>query len=355
MNDTPSEPRWKQRPPGATWGDFGADDQLGRLNLIDAAKVRQGVAEVKEGRTFCLSLPLDLPGGNVLNPRRHPPVLRPTVRNGRPNLNYRLMVDNALHADVVSDDLAVLHLQYSTQWDSLAHVGQMFDADADGVPEAVYYNGYRPGVHVFGPTDAADAGVPQGAADARSTSCARALGVENMAQHGLQGRGVLIDLHAHFGRARTVVGYDALMRVLEHDRVEVERGDMVCLHTGFAQMLIEMNGAPDRHTVENACAVLDGRDARLLQWITDSELAVLVADNYAVEAYPATSHVGCCATLPLHEHCLFKLGVNLGELWHLTPLAQWLRAHGRSRFLLTAPPLRLPGAVGSPVTPIATV
>jgi len=55
------------------------------------------------------------------------------------------------------------------------------------------------------------------------------------------------------------------------------------------------------------------------------------------------------------EHCLFKLGVHLGELWHLTPLADWLRAHGRHRFLLTAPPLRLPGAVGSPTTPVATV
>jgi len=57
----------------------------------------------------------------------------------------------------------------------------------------------------------------------------------------------------------------------------------------------------------------------------------------------------------LHEHCLFKLGIHLGELWHLTPLANWLRANQRSRFLLTAPPLRLPGAVGSPVAPIATV
>ena len=65
--------------------------------------------------------------------------------------------------------------------------------------------------------------------------------------------------------------------------------------------------------------------------------------------------LGCCATLPLHEHCLFKLGIHLGEIWHLTPLADWLRAHGRNRFLLTAPPLRLPGAVGSPATPIATV
>jgi hypothetical protein len=57
----------------------------------------------------------------------------------------------------------------------------------------------------------------------------------------------------------------------------------------------------------------------------------------------------------LHEHCLFKLGVPLGELWWLGDLARWLREHGRSRFLLTAPPLRLPGAVGSPVTPVATV
>ena len=101
--------------------------------------------------------------------------------------------------------------------------------------------------------------------------------------------------------------------------------------------------------------MLDGRDEKLLQWITDSGLAVLVADNYAVEAHPATRHVGCCAALPLHEHCLFKLGIHLGELWHLTPLANWLRAKGRSRFLLTAPPLRLPGAVGSPATPVATV
>ncbi|MFN9388399.1 MAG: cyclase family protein, partial [Betaproteobacteria bacterium] len=54
-------------------------------------------------------------------------------------------------------------------------------------------------------------------------------------------------------------------------------------------------------------------------------------------------------------HCLFRLGVPLGELWWLKDLATWLRAHRRTRFLLTAPPLRLPGAVGSPVTPVATV
>jgi len=119
--------------------------------------------------------------------------------------------------------------------------------------------------------------------------------------------------------------------------------------------LLGMGRKPDAAKLQQTGAVLEGRDEKLLQWITDSGLAVLIADNYAVEAHPALPQAGCCATLPLHEHCLFKLGVNLGEIWHLTPLADWLRANGRYRFLLTAPPLRLTGAVGSPTTPIATV
>ncbi len=346
--------RWKKRPEGSTWGDFGPDDQLGRLNLLTPKKVKQGVAEVKEGLSFCLSLPLDYPGGNVLNPRRHPPVLRPTLRNGKPNMNYVLGRDNPDLTDVINDDAVILHLQYSTQWDSLAHVGQLFDADGDGVPEPVYYNGYRPNEHIVGPSNPDDAGAI-GVVPAKSTSHARALGVENMAAKCVQGRGVMIDLHAHVGRARAAIGYDQLMRILEKDKVAVEEGDMVCLHTGFAQMILEMNKQPDGAALENACAALDGRDEKLLQWITDSGLVALIADNYAVEVHPATSHAGCCASLPLHEHCLFKLGVNLGEIWHLTPLANWLREHKRSRFLLTAPPLRLPGAVGSPATPVATV
>ena len=345
-------PRWSHRPPGSNWGDFGPDDQLGRLNLLTSEKVRQGVAEVRDGRSFCLSLPLDYPGGNVLHPSRHPPVLRPTLRQGRVNFNFRLADLVADRTDVISDDLAILHLQYSTQWDGLAHVGSLFDADGDGVPEAVYYNGYRALRDVQGPSDPADAGAA--GQDLRSTSVAHALGIQNMAEKAVQGRAVLIDLHAHFGDARTLVGYEQLAQVLAADGVTVESGDIVCFHTGFARVVLGMDQQPTHDALEQTGSVLDGRDERLLQWITDTGIAAIAADNYAVEAYPARQRGGCCAALPLHEHCLFKLGVHLGELWWLTPLAQHLRAAGRSRFLLTAPPLRLPGAVASPVTPVGT-
>ncbi len=70
--------RWKLRPPGSTWGDWGDDDELGRINLLNPDKVLQGVREVEAGRSFCLSLPLDYPGGTALNQRRQPPVLAPT-------------------------------------------------------------------------------------------------------------------------------------------------------------------------------------------------------------------------------------------------------------------------------------
>jgi kynurenine formamidase len=154
------------------------------------------------------------------------------------------------------------------------------------------------------------------------------------------------------------VGYDTLMRVLEADRVEIEPGDMVCLHTGYADTVLAMNRQPDLARLHQTGSGLDGRDEQLLNWIADTKLACLLADNPAVElvvpklATPAPLRQ---PRLPLHEHCLFKNGIHLGELWYLTELATWLRSHGRTRFLLTAPPLRLPGAVGSPATPIATV
>jgi kynurenine formamidase len=343
--------RWRQRPPGSTWGDFGPDDQRGRLNLVTPAKVLQGIAEVREGKTFCLSLPLDYPGGNVLNPRRNPPKLKPTMRDGKPNMAYPLSRDDPTALDVICDDVVEMTLQYSTQWDTLAHVGQQFDADGDGKAEMVFYNGYRAGEDVVGPTDYRD-----GKEIARGEHIgARALGVENMATACVQGRAVMIDLEAHFGRKRRLVSHADLMMVLEKDNVAVEEGDFVCFRTGFADMILAMGRKPDE-SLHHVCCALDGRDDKLQQWVTDSGAVALISDNYAVESVPSRpcdhDH---CATLPLHAHCLFRLGVYLGELWYLSELANWLREHKRSRFLLTAPPLRLPGAVGSPATPVATV
>ena len=341
----PRNPRWTRRPEGSTWGDWGEDDQLGRLNLITPAAVKRGAAEVREGLSFCLSLPLNLPGGNILNPRRHPPRLAPTLA-GEIKMYNRPVAGMAHYSgkqgltDVVSDDAVLLYTQYSSQWDSLAHVGSLFDCDGSGEARRVYYNGFRAGVEIENPETAAGA---------------TALGIDKQAEKATQSRGLMVDLKRIYGDERAFVGFDDLMAAMEQQRVSVEQGDILCLYTGFADRILEMAGDPVPDFLHGACAVLDGRDRALLDWITDSGIAALVADNYAVEGLPARDGQGSCAAMPLHEHCLFKLGLPLGELWHFGELAAWLKGAERSAFLLTAPPLRLPGAVGSPVTPVATV
>lgn len=347
--------RWKKRPEGSNWGDFGEDDQLGRLNWLTPEKVRLAANEIKEGLTFCLSLPLDFPGGTVLNPRRKPPVLAPTERDGLMYTNFPLAYSTPGVVDVLSDDKVELSLQYSTQWDALGHVGALFDADADGLPERVYYNGFRANRDIEGLMDYDEKEGFKKSLTGLVQPRAKVLDITQLATKGMQGRGVLVDLAAHYGRVHKNVGYDDLMRVLEADKVEIEKGDFFVLHTEFAQCLLEMNRQPDAQKVHQLCTTLDGSDEKLLQWITDSGIVAIAADNYAVESYPANCPNVCCAVLPLHHHCLFKLGLPLAELWYLTPLARWLRQHQRNRFFLTAPPLNLPGAVGSPVTPVATV
>jgi hypothetical protein len=342
--------RWNRRPEGSNWGDFGPDDQRGRLNLLTPEKVRQGVAEVREGDTFCLSLPLDCPGKNRLNPRRYPPQLMAAQRGGARNYTFPLSREDPRWSDVVCDDAVLLWTQYSTQWDALSHVGAEFDADGDGVAEHVFYNGFRAGEDLT--VDSAAAADP---APLAGPVRAGRLGIENMATTCVQGRGVMIDLHAAFGPERRLIGYDDLISACASQKVTVETGDMVCLHTGFSTALLAMGGDPDLDRLSQTGAVLDGSDERLQRWVDESGLAVLIADNYAVEAVPGAAREGRHPFLPLHELCLFKLGIHLGELWYLEELAQWLRKAGRNRFLLTAPPLRLPGAVGSPTTPVATV
>ena len=150
---------------------------------------------------FCLSLPLDFPGGNALEPRRLPPRLSPTTLAGEPFMNVPLGRFDARNTDVLCDDQVTLSLQYSTQWDSFAHIGSVFDADGDGQPEVVYTTATEGTSTSKGPRMRAPIVSLAGRVYAET-----ALGIEHFAAKAIQGRGVLVDLHAHFGNERRVVG-----------------------------------------------------------------------------------------------------------------------------------------------------
>jgi kynurenine formamidase len=330
--------RWTRRPEGSNWGDFGADDQIGQLNVITPELRLAAIREVRDGVAFPLSLPLDYPGGESEQAPRRGPKLFASSFGEHQMYNFHLTPK-----DICCDDGVVMSLQYSTQWDSLAHWGRMFDVDGGGIETPVYYNGYRAGVDLVGP-------------DGKRGPEARRLGIENMAMTGVQGRGVLVDLVRSFGTGRTLIDHAMLTHAMQTQGVEVRRGDFLLLYTGYGDALMSMQKRPDETVLHETGAALDGRDEKLLDWIETSGVVSVIADNPAVEAFdPALKAAGPHGLLPLHERCIFKLGIHLGELWWLSELAGFLRRARRHAFLLTAPPLRLPGAVGSPVTPIATV
>lgn len=335
----PHNKRWTRRPEGSNWGDFGPDDELGRMGTITPQMRLAAIAEVKEGKAFALSLPLDLPGGEPPDAGRFGPKLWPTKLFGHEVYNFALT-----GKDICCDDGVTMCLQYSTQWDSLAHWGRMFDVDGSGVEVPVYYNGFRPGIDVLAP--------------AQGGPAANKLGIEKMAATCVQGRGVLVDLAREFGTGRTLVGMDKMQQVLKKQNVQVKKGDFLLIHTGYGDYLMGANKKPDPHVMETTGAALDGNDEALLNWIEQSGVVALVADNPAVEAVDPSlglKNVGHNGLLPLHDRCLFKLGIHLGEMFWLGDLARYLGQVKRSAFLFTGPPLRLPGAVGSPATAVALV
>ena len=89
------------------------------------------------------------------------------------------------------------------------------------------------------------------------------------------------------------VGYDALMRIMEADKVEVEPGDVLCLRTGFDRALLGHYADADAAFDPHRCSGLDGFDERLQRWVADSGVAALVSDNEAVEFMPDFVKAGC--------------------------------------------------------------
>jgi hypothetical protein len=171
--------------------------------------------------------------------------------------------------DVVSDDRVLLTLQYSTQWDSFAHIGSRFDADGDGKREIVFYNGFA-----REKTCAASSKNDSEPWARYEGTEARALGIEKPRRARRAGP------RRHDRPApplRPQAPRGGLRRADEADGPRTgsrwRKGDMVCLYTGFADLILEMRKQPDAKLLHASCSGLDGRDERLLQWISDSGLA----------------------------------------------------------------------------------
>jgi kynurenine formamidase len=291
------------------WDAFGRDDQLGRLNLITPATVLAATAEVRRARVFNVCLPLTLPD--------------PPWEHSRSALRHEVLeVDRNTQDDVLRD----FYPQASTQWDGLRHVRAR---------ELGFYGGRD--------SDTAGPGGTE-------------LGIERWVEHGVVGRGVLVDVARHLERAGTPldartgtpIEVPTLQATLDAAGVALRDGDILLVRTGYLTAYTRAS-AEERadFSVQRDCPGLHAGEA-MAEFLWDSGVVAVATDNPAVEVVPGSREAGS-----LHRRLIPLLGFMLGELFDLDELAADCADDGRSTCLFVAVPLNVPGGVGSPGNAIA--
>lgn len=299
----------------SNWGRWGEDDRLGTVNFLDEAKRREGAALIRRGASFSLSQRFDINGPQKGWRRRTNPV-HTMLDTGT---DAALGNQGLPHGIGGADDVIAMPLQCSTQWDGLGHI---FD-------HGKAWNG-RPAEQVV--TSDGD----------------QVTGIEHMAPH-VAGRAVLLDVGRTAGQDGELpdgfaITEEHLTAAAEAHGVTVGRGDIVLVRTGqLARVRREGWG-------DYAGGAAPGLSFTTASWLHGSEVAAIATDTWGFEVRPNEfDH----AFQPLHQVVIPHIGLLIGEMWDLEALAEDCAADGVYEFWLTAAPLPITGAVGSPVNPVA--
>jgi kynurenine formamidase len=166
----------------------------------------------------------------------------------------------------------------------------------------------------------------------------------------LVGRGVLLDLPKFKGVDRLQPKYgitpDDLDECAKAQGVEIGEGDMLVLRTGHVPWYYQLEDKGEYWKVG-----APGITRAVVDWLAEKDVASLAMDNIAVEVEPFEEpyeHV-----YPLHARLIRDLGLTLGEVWWLEDLADTCAELNRYEFFLSAPPLNVTNASGSPANPVA--
>jgi kynurenine formamidase len=285
------------------WGRWGAEDEVGAPNLIGPEQVRLAASLVRTGRVISLSQPI-----SSLTPV-------PKHRAGALHLMSRDGGDYAAGAKrpggfQFAEDTVVLPLHLGTHIDALCHAWC----------DDHLYNGF-PGDTV------------------RSTTGALRCGIDKMPP--LVTRGVLLDIVRLRGAVAApgdAIGRAELERAAALSGVTLQQGDAVLIRTGWLESQttrdVDFNAEP-------------GIDVEAALWLASRDVAMVGADNFAIETLPFPAGT----VFPVHQRLIRDYGVPLLEGMVLRPLAE----AGGTAFLLVVTPLPVMGGTGSPVAPVAVL
>lgn len=283
-----------------SWSRWGADDEIGTLNLIEAEQVRRAASLVQSGEVISLSQTIST---GMLIPDHRPGVMHFMNRDGGDYAAGARKTGGFQFAE----DTVVLPLHVGTHIDALCHC--WYDDQL--------YNGHSGNL-------------------VRSRGAAK-LGAEKIPP--IVTRGILLDFVTNDeGLADgTEITPAMLERALAQAGVRLEKGDAVLLRTGWLERQTD-SADFNREPGLNVAA------ARLL---ADADVALVGADNFAIEAMPFPQGT----VFPVHQLLIRDFGMPLLEGLVLQKLA----AAGATAFLFMAAPLPIEGGTGSPLVPVAVL
>lgn len=306
----------------SNWGKWGADDQAGTINLITPANRRAAAALVHDGTSVSMSLNADLPKdgptsgplpGTPLPPGSTPPpggrttwtlTSRPPGPEPHPRPAY------------VTDTIAVAyHGNNSTHLDALSHI---------------YYKG-----QIYN-------GFPQSSFTDRGAQKNDVMAFKD----GVFTRGVLFDIARlkgvpYLGDDEPVYPED-LEAWEKKASIRLGSGDAMIVRTG-RWLRVKEKGPLDLNVLA------PGLYASCAKWMRERGVAILGSD--VVQDVRPSRVEG--VNQPIHLLALRTMGTPLIDNCDLEALGQAAAQRKRWTFLLTVNPLRVPGATGGPVNPIA--
>lgn len=303
------------------WGEWGDEDEKGAVNYLDESEVLRGVGAVEHGKTFTLGVPIGRPEGDPVWPDRsdadhHMAVDKSHYMSGKESGEGGAGLEYA-------DDLVYMHLQSTTQFDALGHV--WYDDEL--------YNGF-------------DAETTMGGLERCS--------IKPIAEHGVVGRGVLLDIARHRGvdslEGGERVTLDELKECAEEQGVELEKRDIPMIRTGWIEVFYE-EGEEEFYgegELMNEPGITYSEE--LVEWFHDMEIPAFGTDTIANEQ-TLSEETG--TGLPLHGALLRDQGVTFNEINRLDELADDCADDGKYDFLYVGAPLKIVHGTGSPVNPVA--
>jgi kynurenine formamidase len=314
MPDTPTEQqviRWFDEL--SNWNRWGADDELGTLNLITLEKRVAAFALARAGEVVSCARTIRYQHEvDAHDPPRHF-MLRAGVVPPAPGSYGRTSLGD--HFTFTPHGLTITHL------DAPSHSVWRSDPDR---PRTMY-NGH---------------------ADSVVTLSGAGKGSIELAGGGIVTRGVLLDIPGVKGvdwlEPGTAIFPEDLEAAEQRQHVHVEAGDALIVRTGHVarrNRLGPVNPPDARAGLQAAC----------LPWLRQRDVALLVSDSaqdVGPYDYPKLGY-------PIHGVGMVALGLWLLDNADPEGLLEACQRHARWEFLFTVAPLKWQAGTASPVNPLA--